>query len=475
MSRSTRLVPVIVASPLFLQNLDSSVMATALPSIAQSLAVPVLHLNLAITAYLLSLAVFLPLSGWLADRYGAKRVFCAAIGLFALASALCASATGLPSMVAFRILQGLGGAMMVPVGRLILLRAIPPGEMVSAMVWFTVPPVLGRMVGPLFGGAIVTITTWHWIFLVNIPFGLLAIAMAWAHIPDESGPARAPVHFDGWGFLLMAAGLGLLMTAIETAGKAMAPVWLSVLAAGTGIACLLAYHRHSRSMAHPLIDLGILRWRTFRTNVLGAAPLRVAIGAMPFLLPLLFQLGFGMSPLQSGLLTMASAVGALATRLVMKRAIIDFGFRRLLLGACGVTGLSYMGYSLWGPDTPHLVVFAALMVGGLVSSPVHGGAGHPGLFRDSEAAHEPRHGAVHDAAAVVGEFRRGAGRLAAQRRLVVAWRGRPSPPIARLHPRIRGRGAADPAVAALVPPPAGQCRRRHARGSRRMKGCHDRY
>ena len=368
MSRSTRLVPVIVASPLFLQNLDSSVMATALPSIAQSLAVPVLHLNLAITAYLLSLAVFLPLSGWLADRYGAKRVFCAAIALFALASALCASATGLPSMVAFRILQGLGGAMMVPVGRLILLRAIPSGEMVSAMVWFTVPPVLGRMVGPLFGGAIVTFTTWHWIFLVNIPFGLLAIAMAWAYIPDESGPARVPVHFDGWGFLLMAAGLGLLMTAIETAGKAMAPVWLSVLAAGTGIACLLAYYRHSRNMAYPLIDLGILRWRTFRTNVLGAAPLRFAIGAMPFLLPLLFQLGFGMSPLQSGLLTMASAIGALATRLVMKRAIIDFGFRRLLLGACGVTGLSYMGYSLWGPHTPQLVVFAALMVGGLVSS-----------------------------------------------------------------------------------------------------------
>lgn len=368
MSRSARLIPVIVASPLFLQNLDSSVMATALPSIAQSLSVPVLHLNLAITAYLLSLAVFLPISGWLADRYGAKRVFCAAIALFALASALCAAATGLPSMVAFRILQGLGGAMMVPVGRLILLRAIPPGEMVSAMVWFTVPPVLGRMVGPLFGGAIVTVTTWHWIFLVNIPFGLLAIALAWAYIPDERGPARAPVHFDGWGFLLLAAGLGLLMAAMETAGKAMAPAWLSVLAAGTGIASLLAYHRRSRHMDQPLIDLGILRYRTFRTNVLGAAPLRFAIGAMPFLLPLLFQLGFGMSPLQSGLLSMASAIGALATRLVMKRAILDIGFRRLLLGACLGTSLSYMGYSLFGPGTPHLLVFGALMLGGLVSS-----------------------------------------------------------------------------------------------------------
>lgn len=368
MSRSVRLVPAIVASPLFLQNLDSSVMATALPSIAQSLSVPVLHLNLAITAYLLSLAVFLPVSGWLADRFGAKPVFCAAIALFALASALCATATGLASMVAFRILQGLGGALMVPVGRLILLRTIPPSEMVSAMVWFTVPPVLGRMAGPLFGGAIVTITSWHWIFLVNIPFGLLAIVLAWIHIPDTPVPARARARFDLGGFALLATGLGLLMAALETAGKAMAPAGFSLLAAAVGAAALLAYHLHSRRLAQPLIDLRILRYRTFRTNVLGAAPLRIAIGAMPFLLPLLFQLGFGLSPLQSGVLTVASAVGALATRLVMKRAIHRVGFRRLLLAACAVTSLSYVGYGLFQPGTPHLVVFGALVVGGLASS-----------------------------------------------------------------------------------------------------------
>ena len=368
MSRSVRLVPIIVASPLFLQNLDTSVMATALPSIAQSLAVPVLHLNLAITAYLLSLAVFLPVSGWLADRFGAKRVFCAAIALFAAGSALCATATSVPSLVVFRILQGMGGAMMVPVGRLILLRAIPPSEMVSAMVWFTVPPVIGRMTGPLFGGVIVTLTTWHWIFLVNIPFGLIAIGLAMAYIPDDRATPQGHATFDTRGFLLLAGSLGLLMGAMETAGKAMAPAWVSWMAAGTGVAGLLGYYRHSRGMAQPIIDLGILRYHTFRANVLGGAPLRVAIGAMPFLLPLLFQLGFGMSPLQSGLLSMASAIGALATRVVMRRAIHDVGFRRLLLGACFLTSLFYIGYSQFRPDTPHLLIFGVLLAGGLVSS-----------------------------------------------------------------------------------------------------------
>jgi len=363
-----RLVPMIVASPLFLQNLDSSVMATALPSIAQALSVPVLHLNLAITTYLLSLAVFLPLSGWLADRIGAKRVFCTAIVVFALASALCAAATSLPALVLFRVLQGMGGAMMVPVGRLILLRAIPQSDMVSAMVWFTVPPVIGRMSGPLFGGVIVTLTSWHWIFLVNIPFGLLAIGLALAYIPGDGPAPQAPAAFDTRGFLLLGFGLALVMAALETAGKGMAPVWLSVLAAAGGLLALAAYVQHSRRREDPIIDLRILRMRTFRANVLGGAPLRIAIGAMPFLLPLLFQLGFGLSALHSGLLSMASALGALATRVVMKRTILRVGFRRLLLGACTLTSCFYVGYSQFRPDTPSLVVFGVLLAGGLVGS-----------------------------------------------------------------------------------------------------------
>ncbi len=368
MPRSARLVPIVVASPLFLQNLDSSVMATVLPSIAHSLNVPPLHLNLAITAYLLSLAIFLPVSAWLADRFGPKRVFCVAIALFSLGSALCGAANSLPAMVLFRVFQGLGGAMMVPVGRLILLRAVPPSEMVSAMVWFTVPPLLGRMVGPLFGGAIVSVASWRWIFLVNIPFGLLAIALALMYVQDERPVATEAVPFDTRGFVWLALGLGTLLGAMETAGKGIAPWWVSALATAAGVFALAAYYRHSRHRPHPLMDLGLLRYATFRTNVLGATPLRIAVGATPFLLPLMLQLGFGLSPLQSGALTVATAIGALATRLVMKRAIHDLGFRRLLLFATVLTSLFYISYSRFRPDTSHLLMFCTMMAGGLISS-----------------------------------------------------------------------------------------------------------
>jgi len=362
-----RLVPIIVASPLFLQNLDSSVMATALPSIAESLNVPPLHLNLAITSYLLSLAVFLPISGWLADRFGAKRVFCLAIGFFSLGSALCGAANSLPELVLFRVLQGLGGAMMVPVGRLILLRSVPQSQMVSAMVWFTVPPVIGRMMGPLFGGFIVTLTSWRWIFFVNIPFGLLAVLLAQSFIEDTEG-TTAPVPFDIRGFLLLAFGLCTLLGALETAGKALAPIWVSCLIGGLGLLALFLYYLHGRSQKHPIIDLSILRFRTFRTNILGGTPLRIAIGASPFLLPLMLQLGFGLSPLASGLLTVATAIGGLGTRVVMKRAIHRFGFRNLLLGATVLTSLFYISYSQFSPSTPHLLMFGTMMIGGLFNS-----------------------------------------------------------------------------------------------------------
>jgi len=239
--------------------------------------------------------------------------------------------------------------------------------MVAAMVWFTVPPVIGRMMGPLFGGAIVTFANWRWIFLVNIPFGLLAIGLTLAFVRDDP-PAVDPVPFDFGGFGLMALGLSLMLGALETAGRAMVPVAVSWLAALLGAVLLWLYTRHGRQRAHPLIDLAILRHRTFRLSVFGGLPLRIAIGAAPFLLPLMLQLGFGLSPLASGMLTMATSVGALGTRVVMAQAIRRFGFRSLLIGAAVLSSLFYLGYSLFTPATPHLLLFVVLMLSGLVTS-----------------------------------------------------------------------------------------------------------
>jgi EmrB/QacA subfamily drug resistance transporter len=359
-------VPLIVACALFMENLDSTVIATALPSIAQSLGEDPLRLNLAITSYLLSLAVFIPLSGWIADRYGARPVFRAAILTFTVGSACCGLAQSLPALVAARILQGLGGAMMVPVGRLVMLRTVPKSELVRAMSYLTVPALLGPVLGPPVGGFIVTYSSWRWIFYINLPIGLIGIVLATLFIEDVREPAVRPLDLRG--FILAGIGLSGLMFGFETAGRGVLSLPLVAAMIGGGAVALALYGFHARLSTAPIIDLSLLRIPTFAAAVTGGSLFRVGVGALPFLLPLLLQLVFGLSAFNSGLLTFASAAGAMTMKMTAAPIIRAFGFRRVLIGNAVISSAFIMSYSLFSPATPHWLILVGLLAGGFFRS-----------------------------------------------------------------------------------------------------------
>ncbi|MGE4242464.1 MFS transporter [Ramlibacter sp.] len=366
-----RIVPLLVACPIFLQNLDSSALGTALPAIAASLHADVLDLNLAITCYLIGLVVFLPASAWMADRFGPRRVFCASLAIFTAASLLCAMAVSLPQLVAFRLLQGAGGSMMLPVGRLILLQAVPPAQLMLAMVWFSVPGGVGRLVGPLMGGAIVTVASWRWIFLVSVPLGIATLLLAWRFIDrDPPPPAELPAAPDAVGLLMLALSLGALLAAVEVIGKGVLP-WPSIaaLAAG-GVALLWLYLRRSRGQAEPMIDFSILRVKTYWLSVGGGTPARMAAGSFPFLLPLLLQLGFGIPALQTGLLMLASAFGALCARPLVVATVKRWGERTLLVFGAACASALFGVYGLFTAETPWWIIAGVLVLASAANTSV---------------------------------------------------------------------------------------------------------
>ncbi|HVY13378.1 MAG TPA: MFS transporter, partial [Alphaproteobacteria bacterium] len=303
------LCPLIIATALFMENLDGAVIATALPAIARSLHTDPLRLNFAITSYLFSLAVFIPLSGWMADRFGARTVFRAAIGVFTLSSIACGLSQTLWQLVAARLVQGLGGAMMVPVGRLVLLRTVPKNQLVSAMAWLTIPALVGPVLGPPLGGFIVTYSTWHWIFFINVPIGILGMVLSSLFIKNIREQATPPLDIPG--FLLLGLGLSGLVAGFEMAGRNLLPgETVAFLLAGGAIGIAL-YGFYALRKQHPIVNLRLFQLPTFFAATVGGLLFRIGIGALPFLMPLMLQEAFGLSPLNSGLITFASAIGAI--------------------------------------------------------------------------------------------------------------------------------------------------------------------
>ncbi len=361
-----RLIPLIVATALFMENLDATVIATSLPAIAADIGTSPLTLKLAITSYLLSLAVFIPASGWTADRFGARIVFAAAIGVFMLGSIGCALSSSVTDFVIARIVQGIGGAMMTPVGRLVLLRSIDKSALVNAMAWVTVPALVGPVIGPPLGGFITTFFSWHWIFLINIPIGLLGIFMALRHIdPIKS---EDPERFDLYGLVLAGIGLAGVAFGLSVAGLNLLP-W-SVVGAliAIGSISMTLYVMHARRTGSPVLDFSMLRLATLRASIMGGFLFRLGIGALPFLLPLLMQVGFGLSPFQSGLVTFASAVGAMGMKTLAARIIRAFGFRNMMTINAIVSSFFLAACALFTAATPLLLIMIILVVGGFFRS-----------------------------------------------------------------------------------------------------------
>src|SRR3954468_6401272 len=324
-----RLVPLIIAVALFMENMDSTIIATSLPAIAADIGANPLALKLAVTSYLLSLAVFIPASGWVADRFGARTVFRAAIAVFVIGSIGCALSGSLTAFVIARIVQGMGGAMMTPVGRLVLVRTIDKRNLVDAMAWVTMPALIGPIIGPPVGGFITTYATWHWIFLINVPIGLIGIVLATRYIEDVR--IEGLERFDLVGMVLAGAGVGGVAFGLSVAGLGLVPAWLIVALIAAGATCMTAYLVHARRTPAPVLDFSLVRIPTFRANVIGGSLFRLGVGALAFLLPLLLQLGFNYTPLQSGLVTFTTAVGAFTMKTFAAGILRRFGFRNVLI------------------------------------------------------------------------------------------------------------------------------------------------
>ncbi|HHL3338122.1 TPA: MFS transporter [Klebsiella pneumoniae] len=356
----------LVAGAFFMEFLDGTVIATALPDMARDFGVTAVELNIGISAYLITLAVLIPASGWIADRFGARAIFTLALAIFTLASVFCGLSTEVHIFVAMRILQGVGGALMVPVGRLAVLRTTPKHQLIKAIATLTWPALVAPIIGPPLGGFITRYASWHWIFFINVPLGLAAIILSLRIIPDIRETERR--SFDLSGFITTSVAMVSLVTAMERLGDRQPQIWPTLAHAALGFGCLLYSIRHFRRAVAPMVRLDALQVPTFRVTMYGGSLFRASISAVPFLLPLLFQVGFGMDPFHSGLLVLAVFVGNLTIKPATTPLIRWLGFRRLLLINGALNVCSLLACALLTPQTPVWAIMLILYLGGVFRS-----------------------------------------------------------------------------------------------------------
>lgn len=361
-----RIISLIVGCAIFLEQMDVTVLATALPTMARDFGVTAPAMSVAVTSYLLALAILIPVSGTISDRFGTKRVFNSSMIVFIIGSILCSLTHSLPMMVAARLLQGTGGAMMAPVGRLIILRTVERRHLVSSMMWTLIPAVLGTMAGPPLGGFIVQYLDWRWIFYINLPIGVLGFWLVRRYVPVIHCTSK-PAPFDWLGFALCSIGLGCLLFGLESFGE-NTDLRNAFLLVGIGAAACVAYVRHARRRIHPAVDLTLLRIDSFRLSVISGSLMRITQGAQPFLLPLLLQIGLGFSALHSGQLILAISLGALLARAITTRLLRSIGFRRAMVYNGVLASLSYAVCAFFQADWPFWLMFGLLMGCGVVMS-----------------------------------------------------------------------------------------------------------
>jgi EmrB/QacA subfamily drug resistance transporter len=361
-----RLLPWLVAVGFFMESLDTTILNTAVPAIAAALHVPPLSMKAVLASYTLSLAVFIPISGWMANRYGTRRVFASAIGIFTLGSFLCGLSSDIHWLVAFRILQGSGGAMMLPVGRITMVRTFAKSELINAMSFVAIPGLIGPMLGPVIGGAIIGYFHWSVIFFVNIPIGLIGLVLVYRHLPNYREARN--FRLDIVGLVLFGSGIALLSYVLEVFGETTlsSREMLGLLAISAAL--LAAYGLHTQRTAHPLLRLRLLASRTFRVAVSGNLFTRLGIGGIPFLLPLLYQVGLGFSAIQSGLLIMPQAFAAMSLKLTMPHILRKFGYRAVLISNTLMLGAMIALFGTIRAATPvWLIVLMAFIYGFLTS------------------------------------------------------------------------------------------------------------